>query len=293
MRLYRTTTCYKTGEPVRYEDLNYIITNINNSSFLQTETFSCNNSNTVSHISSMGPLSTSDENTASNLSEGCDSSSTTTESFIQQRLRHESMPQARVSTSGIHHDHLEASHSNAESSMRPANFFSRHHATITSNSAASLENSNSANSASVQVPIQGKLLSLRLKKGQIDKAHKDKNCRTFPDNFSVTLFLVKPDDQSDTLLDYSLYPSNIMSNHMDHHSTITTAGFNSSMENHGKFTVSAVNNRQRPLTGDSSSSATPSLKSVGQSSQDSVSDDGQEPQTNELLLIKQPQSTAI
>ena len=58
----------------------------------------------------------------------------------------------------------------------------------------------------------GKLLSLRLKKGQIDKAHKDKTSQRFPDNFSVTLFLVKPDDQSEKLLDYSLYsPTFLMS----------------------------------------------------------------------------------
>ena len=44
----------------------------------------------------MGPLSTSDENTAS---EADSSSSTTAESFNQQRLRHTSMPQARVSSS--------------------------------------------------------------------------------------------------------------------------------------------------------------------------------------------------
>merc|ERR1719361_2074594 len=83
----------------------------------QTETFPCNSNNT-SNL--MGPLSTSDENTAS---EADSSSSTTAESFIQQRLRHTSMPQPRVSsTSGlggqqhhhhIHHPHLEASLSHA------------------------------------------------------------------------------------------------------------------------------------------------------------------------------------
>ena len=62
-----------------------------------------------------------------------------------------------------------------------------------------------AAASQLQVPIKGKLLSLRLKKGQIDKAHKDKTSQRFPDNFSVTLFLVKPEDQSEKLLDYSLY----------------------------------------------------------------------------------------
>ena len=64
-------------------------------SYFQTETFPCHSNNT----NLMGPLSTSDENTAS---EADSSSSTTAESFIQQRLRHTSMPQPRVSsTSGL------------------------------------------------------------------------------------------------------------------------------------------------------------------------------------------------
>ena len=115
----------------------------------------------------------------------------------------------------LHHPHLEASLSHAGSESNPGHnkhqnhFFSRPHATITSNSAASLE---MAAASQLQVPIKGKLLSLRLKKGQIDKAHKDKTSQRFPDNFSVTLFLVKPDDQSEHLLDYSLYsPQFLMS----------------------------------------------------------------------------------
>jgi len=265
----------------------------------QTETFPCHSNNT----NLMGPLSTSDENTAS---EADSSSSTTAESFIQQRLRHTSMPQPRVSsTSGLggqehhhlHHPHLEASlshvggDSNPSSNKHQSHFFSRQHATITSNSAASLE---MAAASQLQVPIKGKLLSLRLKKGQIDKAHKDKTSQRFPDNFSVTLFLVKPDDQSEKLLDYSLYsPTFLMQSMPDQvPNTITTSGQHqgnlSSNSSSEKFTVESVLTtnegqqprppRQRPLTGESgasSSSATPSLKSVEQSSQDSVnSSDG-------------------
>jgi len=280
----------------------------------QTENFPCNSNNT----NLMGPLSTSDENTAS---EADSSSSTTAESFNQQRLRHTSMPQARVSSSSglggpehhLHHPPLEASLSHCTGDSNPgmnqankhqsSHFFSRPHATITSNSAASLE---MAAASQLQVPIKGKLLSLRLKKGQIDKAHKDKTSQRFPDNFSVTLFLVKPEDQSEKLLDYSLYsPAFLMQSMPDQvPNTITTSGQGhsgsgnlSSNSSNEKFTVESVTGlpgdlradqqqltgraggRQRPLTGESgasSSSATPSLKSVEQSSQDSVnSSDGE------------------
>ena len=138
---------------------------------------------------------------------------------------------------------------------------------------------------SFPVTIPGKLLSLRLKKGQIDKAHKDKSAKTFPENFSVTLFLLKPEDQSDNLLDYSLY-SHMLNTHVENpHSTITGVNFSSKISSSSteKFNVVPVDERQahaqpvtkprvRPLTGGSgasSSSATPSLKSVEQSSQDS------------------------
>jgi len=284
--------------------------------------------NSNAQISSMGPLSTSDENTSgvgssssgsgssgtgncdehapgitlrSNPSGGSEPSSTTAKSFIQQRLRHTSMPQPRVSsTSGltsvsghIPHHHLEASLSHSEAHSRPSlghtmsgnNFFSRHHATITSSSAASLDNASS--SAKIKVPpIPGKMLSLRLTKYQIDKAHKDKVCKNFPDNFSVTLILVKPDDQSDDLMDYSLYPAQIYANYQtDHGANTITAAMSTNSGSNDKFTIESVapgpaSNRRRPLTGgsgNSSSSATPSLKSVEQqSSQDSVaSSDGE------------------
>jgi len=42
----------------------------------------------------------------------------------------------------------------------------------------------------------GRLMSVRLNKTQIDKAAKDKSCSKFNDNFNVTLFLVRPNDQT-------------------------------------------------------------------------------------------------
>ena len=289
--------------------------------------FPCN-----SHISSMGPLSTSDENTAAASTETSSSSSTvgtTAESFMEKRIRHTSMPQQRVaaasaavpssssnssssnSSSGIAasnhlHHHLEPSLSHAE--VRNFHGFHREqhrtHATITSNSAASMDsglmesgwNSGSTNPYQA-VNIPGKLLSLRLKKGQIDKAHKDKSSKTFPENFSVTLFLLKPEDQSDNLLDYSLYTPMLNQNVAETpHTTITAvanmsnnkvnpASSTTNNSSEKQFTVVPVSDadhqlkhpghpkpRVRPLTGGSgasSSSATPSLKSVEQSSQDS------------------------
>ena len=92
------------------------------------------------------------------------------------------------------------------------------HATITSQTSM-----NSYTGSSTKFHIPGKQLSLRLKKAQIDKAHKDKTNKTFPDNFSVTLFLVKPpEDQSDSLIDYSLLPQAMMASSMNNHSTIST-----------------------------------------------------------------------
>lgn len=240
---------------------------------------------------------------------------------MEKRIRHTSMPQQRVasaasaaavpssissnssssnsssSASNFHH-HLEPSLSNAEVRNLGFHATGRSHATITSNSAASMDSglmesgSGSSGYPYGTVNIPGKLLSLRLKKGQIDKAHKDKSSKTFPENFSVTLFLLKPEDQSDNLLDYSLY-SNVFNVATENPHTTITAVANMSnnkvipaTSSEKQFTVVPVSDadhqnlklhhnpkpRVRPLTGGSgasSSSATPSLKSVEQSSQDS------------------------
>ena len=113
--------------------------------------FPCN-----SHISSMGPLSTSDENTSTETSSSS-TVSTTAESFMEQRIRHTSMPQARVAASAlvpssssstttttnssasnhVHHHVVQPSLSHAE--VRNFHGFldgkRNHGATITSNSA--------------------------------------------------------------------------------------------------------------------------------------------------------------
>ena len=98
------------------------------------------------------------------------------------------------------------------------------HATITSQTSMLA----SSGPHGPRFPIAGKQLSLRLRKNQIDKAHKDKGQKTFPENFSVTLFLVKPpEDQSDDLIDWSLYGQQQgmwSSNAMNSCSTITATG---------------------------------------------------------------------
>ena len=46
-----------------------------------------------------------------------------------------------------------------------------------------------------RVVIPGKQVSVRLNKSQIDKASKDKSGK-FSENFNVTLFLLRPNDQT-------------------------------------------------------------------------------------------------
>jgi hypothetical protein len=54
------------------------------------------------------------------------------------------------------------------------------------------------------ISIEGSNISLRLNKSQIDGATKDKHNRTFNEKFHVILYFIKPTDQSDDLIDYSL-----------------------------------------------------------------------------------------
>merc|ERR1711981_1464284 len=196
----------------------------------------------------MGPLSSSSENNASN--DSC-FSSTTPESF---RARHVSMPQHSVRTQppicdmtghpqvGGHH-HLEGrtlSHGLHQHQQIPGVGAVGNHATITS------QTSMNSYTGTSKFHIPGKQLSLRLKKAQIDKAHKDKTNKTFPDNFSVTLFLVKPpEDQSDSLIDSSLLPQAMMASSMNNHSTISTGtGYNPG----GSVTAPAVCSGERQFT---------------------------------------------
>ena len=44
--------------------------------------------------------------------------------------------------------------------------------------------------------LEIKFIQVRLKKNQIDNANKDKFNTKFSDNFNVTLFLVRPTDQT-------------------------------------------------------------------------------------------------
>jgi hypothetical protein len=73
------------------------------------------------------------------------------------------------------------------------------------------------------VAIDGTNIALRLNKSQIDKAAKDKQCKVYSENFNVTLFLVKPTNQSDDLIDYSQFqPSSATSSSENfHHITVT------------------------------------------------------------------------
>lgn len=73
------------------------------------------------------------------------------------------------------------------------------------------------------VAIDGTNIALRLNKSQIDKAAKDKQCKVYSENFNVTLFLVKPTNQSDDLIDYSqLQPTSATSSSENfHHITVT------------------------------------------------------------------------
>jgi len=271
---------------------------------LQTEGISQAPEN-VTHISSMGPLSSSSEN---NATSGDSFSVTTPESF--NRMRHVSMPQHSVRTSGhpagvfppTHQNHHPLEGRSLSHGMGPT--MDGHDTTTTMNNHATITSQTSMLASSgphgPRFPIAGKQLSLRLRKNQIDKAHKDKGQKTFPENFSVTLFLVKPpEDQSDDLIDWSLYGQQQgmwSSNAMNSCSTITATGgphtHVTTGEQKHQFTITPVSSasslnpsenkpRSRPLTGESgasSSSATPSLKSVEQSSQESAtsSDDGGE-----------------
>merc|ERR1719154_878497 len=61
--------------------------------------------------------------------------------------------------------------------------------------------------------IQGKMMSVRLRKHQIDKADRDQGSKRFSDNFNVTLFLIRPSNQ--TLQDEFLRP-NCFAQHMEH-----------------------------------------------------------------------------
>merc|ERR1719266_358471 len=78
----------------------------------------------------------------------------------------------------------------------------QHHASLLSESDKNhtIHGTNITNHRSSRVQIEGSKLSLRLSKSQIDNAAKSKK-KIYQENFSVTLFLVKPKDQSSNLID--------------------------------------------------------------------------------------------
>ena len=71
------------------------------------------------------------------------------------------------------------------------------------------------------------MMSVRLRKHQIDKADRGKEGKKFADNFNVTLFLIRPSNQ--TLQDEFLRPNYIAQvgtvQGFGHFSIIATGGF--------------------------------------------------------------------
>ena len=168
------------------------------------------NSNASSSSSSSSSLTTA--TTANNnhahvtVIAGNDSSvKATATSFNDKRTRHASVPQTASSPGAM--SHLLLSHSGDRKTG--------HNSAPTAALAASTPSAR-------PVAIDGTNIALRLNKSQIDKAAKDKQCKIYSENFNVTLFLVKPTDQSDDLVDYSLVQTNISASSENfHHITVT------------------------------------------------------------------------
>ena len=126
------------------------------------------------------------------------------------RLRHTSVPQTAKSTSTANTHSLHScqglssddSHASAEKARKLA---LEHHASLMGKSDKNhtIHGTSMINNRCSRVQIEGSKLSLRLSKSQIDNVAKSKK-KVYHDNFSVTLFLVKPKEQSDKLKDYTL-----------------------------------------------------------------------------------------
>ena len=110
----------------------------------------------------------------------CDNTTTQT-SFMTERMRHSSVPQSATWTS-------RTAANSAVNNTGYSPVSSGDHTT------------NSDQSKQQKITIDGMKISLKLEKMLIDKACKGKN---IPPNFGVTLLMVKPDDQSDNLVDYT------------------------------------------------------------------------------------------
>ena len=134
--------------------------------------------------------------------------STTTMSFETNgisRTRHTSVPQTARSTTtaSTHSMHGLATDGHDESALRARQMALQHHASLlgeSDNNHTTIHGTSITNHRSSRVQIEGSKLSLRLSKSQIDNAAKSKK-KIYQENFSVTLFLVKPKDQSSNLID--------------------------------------------------------------------------------------------
>ena len=134
--------------------------------------------------------------------------STTTMSFETNgisRTRHTSVPQTARSTTtaSTHNMHGLATEGHEESALRARQMALQHHASLlgeSDNNHTTIHGTSMTNHRSSRVQIEGSKLSLRLSKSQIDNAAKSKK-KIYQENFSVTLFLVKPKDQSNSLID--------------------------------------------------------------------------------------------
>merc|ERR1719225_1569300 len=144
------------------------------------------------------------KNDIENLTNGNSTTAMSFESNGISRTRHTSVPQtARSTTTANTHDiHGLASEGYDESALRARQMAHQLHASLLSDcdNHTTIHGSSMTNHRSSRVQIEGSKLSLRLSKSQIDNAAKSKK-KVYQENFSVTLFLVKPKDQSSNLID--------------------------------------------------------------------------------------------
>ncbi len=113
-------------------------------------------------------MATSTSSSSSSSSNSGAASATTLLSFNEIRKRHTSMPQTAIR-------------------VNPS---SKHSSAVFDRRQRLLEPPPSLADLPPGLPV-----SLRLGKGQVDKAFKDKQCKVYPGNFQIHLFLLKPDDQ--------------------------------------------------------------------------------------------------
>lgn len=118
-------------------------------------------------------------------------------SFVEKRIRHCSVPQTASSPS---------SSSSGFPEFAPA-------APTAATAAAAAATTTEGASRTNQPPISGTKINLSLNKHQLDKASKDKTCKVYDENFCVTLFFIRPTDQSGTSWQHPPLPPNLISHH--------------------------------------------------------------------------------